>query len=528
MYELVLQKWRGYVGAFISIAALTFVYRVLVFRQLLLTDVNITTVALSFLLLVLVVASKAGHGPSIFASLVSTFCFNFFFLPPPFTITVQDPHNWVALGAFLITAMVASQLWATTQARTLEVEKSRQDIWKLYQLSRSSIATLDPETLISSIANKVSEVFELQYVAVLEPADNGDWRTVSEASHLNNPFEPSIDKVNRAARHGKLKSLTPGFTRTTSRPSSSDTSDEVSMTYLPLRAGTRMIGVMVLCATLEDKTTEAIAGLVAWTLERARILQEVSRTEALKQSNELKSALLASVSHDLRTPLTSIRASVESLLHPESNWDAAALREFHLIISEEVSRLTRLIENLLAMARIESGELRLSKKWEPVTEVCHNVLDRCAALIRHHHVKCECGESLPPMLIDSRLIAEALSNLLENAVKYSPPGTEILIKARMQADDLIVSVTDQGPGIELQDRSRLFDKFYRGANQRNGGGTGMGLAIARGIIEAHKGKIWFETNPGKGTTFAFSLTVEGRRIEAAKDDSPAQSENTRN
>ena len=178
-----------------------------------------------------------------------------------------------------------------------------------------------------------------------------------------------------------------------------------------------------------------------------------------------------------------------------------------MIISEEVSRLTRLIENLLAMARIEAGELRLSKKWESVPELCQNVLDRCAALIRYHDVKVELSESLPSVIMDSRLLAEALSNLVENAAKYSPPGTRILLKARMKDDELIISVTDHGPGVAPEDRNRLFEKFYRGTNQQNGGGTGMGLAIARGIIEAHQGRIWFESTPGNGATFAFSLKV---------------------
>ena len=271
----------------------------------------------------------------------------------------------------------------------------------------------------------------------------------------------------------------------------------------------------MLIAPLEEKTMEAIAGLVAWTLERARILEEVNRTEALKQSNELKSALLASVSHDLRTPLTSIRASVDSLLHSDSEWNQTALREFHLIISEEVIRLTRLIENLLAMARIEAGELLLSKKWESLSEVCHNVVDRCADAIRDHQVSIECHESLPAVLIDSRLIAQALSNLIENAAKYSPVGSEIVLRAAMNGDNLLISVTDQGPGIPAEETDRLFEKFYRGTHPQPNGGTGMGLAIARGIIEAHNGKVWVESSAGKGATFKFSLQVEHKALSEA-------------
>ncbi len=518
------RNWRGYVAALIGVAAVTLIYRVLIFRQLFPSDVSITTVALSYLLLVLVVASKRGHGPSIVAALISTFCFNFFFLQPPFTLTVTDPHNWVALTSFLITAMIASQLWSTTHSRTQEAVKSREEIWKLYQLSRKSIATFDPQTLISSIAPRVQEVFHVQYCAVFELGNDGQWRPLSIASELDEEdlFIPSSTCFEDVSLTGQLKSVFLGAEKTTSESESEVVRDMTEsgskITYLPLSVGTTSIGVMILVsATLEEKTMEAIAGLVAWTLERARILEEVSRTEALKQSSELKAALLASVSHDLRTPLTSIRASVDSLLHTDTEWNQTALREFHLIISEEVIRLTRLIENLLAMARIEAGELRLSKKWESLSEVCHNVVDRCAETIRDHRVSVECHESLPAVLIDSRLIAQALSNLIENAAKYSPPGSEIVLKAGMNGDDLLISVTDQGPGIAPEETSRLFEKFYRGTHPQPNGGTGMGLAIARGIIEAHNGRVWVESVLDKGATFAFSIHVEHK--PAAEADS---------
>ena len=525
MLLAVRRNWRGYVAAIIGVTTVTIIFRVLIFRMLFLTDVSITTIALGYLLFVLIIASKQGHGPSIFASLISTFCFNFFFLPPPFTITVEDPHNWVALTSFLITAVVASQLWSTARTRTHEVVKSREEIWKLYQLSRTSSAALDPKTLIMAIAPKIQEVFAVQYCGVFESVDDGEWSALSIASEPSEEkrFTPSLTSIKEVALSGKLK-LVPLTTENTPEiksVGSGHTKTSSAVTYLPLQVGTTSIGVMVLIATLEEKTMEAIAGLVAWTLERARILEEVNRTEALKQSNELKSALLASVSHDLRTPLTSIRASVDSLLHSDTEWDAATLHEFHLIISEEVTRLSRLIENLLSMARIDAGELRLSRKWESPSEVFHNVLDRCAVLTRHHRVEVECDDSLPFVLIDSRLVAEALSNLVENAAKYSPAGGEISVKAEMKGDELLISVTDQGPGIVPEETSRLFEKFYRGTHPQHNSGTGMGLAISRGIIEAHDGKIWVENLPGKGATFAFSLHVEHKLTEEVD---PAESE----
>ncbi len=283
--------------------------------------------------------------------------------------------------------------------------------------------------------------------------------------------------------------------------------------YAPLKVGVRVTGVMVLTASaLKGATIEAISGLVALALERARFLKELSRTEALRQSDQLKSALLASVSHDLRTPLTSIRAAVDNLLDKSLDWDRDALREFHVIISEEVSRLTRLVQNLLEMARIEAGELHPVKEWSSVPEMITTVLDRCASVLANHRVRVDLKEGLPLVKVDARLLASSLANLLENAAQYSAAQSEVVVRGEIDATTLTMSIQDEGPGILAQDLPRVFDKFYRGSsrsvNRREG--TGMGLAIARGIVEAHGGRIWVENRPGRGSTFSLSVPVEVR------------------
>lgn len=403
-----------------------------------------------------------------------------------------------------------------------KIQRLLDEVWKLYQLSRAVIATPDPETAISSLAKQVVEVFGVNYCAVFAPHGNEarKWARLSIAglgAGLGEPdsFTPSPLIIKEVFETGEIKSFI-----STAEESESDltiegsgdiTSSNETITYLPLKIGARLVGVMALVAEgLELQTLEAIAGLLALAFERASFLREVSRAEALKQSDALKSALIASVSHDLRTPLTSIRASVDSLLHNELNWDQATLREFHVIISEEVNRLMRLVENLLAMARIDAGEMHPSKQWGSVAEICHNVLDRCAGALHHHRVRVECAEGLPLVRVDSRLIAQALANLVDNAAKYSPPESEIIVRAKLEGDQLLMSVTDQGPGIAPEDIDRIFDKFYRGGRhpEQPNGGTGMGLAIARGIIEAHGGGIQVESAPGGGATFTFALRVE--------------------
>ena len=279
--------------------------------------------------------------------------------------------------------------------------------------------------------------------------------------------------------------------------------------------GVKVTGVLLLSSNnIASGTVEAISGLVALALERARFLKELSRTEALRQSDQLKSALLASVSHDLRTPLTSIRVAVDNLLEKNLDWDSEALHEFHLIISEEVNRLTRLVQNLLEMARIEAGELHPVKEWGTVSEIFGHVLDRCKTELSSHRVRMELGGNMPMVKIDSPLVAEAIANLLDNAEKYSTEGSEIVLRGVVDGDELTVSVSDQGPGIPSNELPRVFDKFYRGTsrsvNRRDG--TGMGLAISRGIIEAHGGRIWVESTPGNGATFAFKLPVETKDV----------------
>ena len=284
--------------------------------------------------------------------------------------------------------------------------------------------------------------------------------------------------------------------------------------------GVKVTGVLLLGSnTITGGTVEAISGLVALALERARFLKELSRTEALRQSDQLKSSILASVSHDLRTPLTSIRAAVDNLLEKSLDWDREALREFHLIISEEVGRLTHLVQNLLEMARIEAGELHPVKEWGSVSEIFGNVLERCDPVLSNHRVQVDLDEGMPMVKVDSRLLAEVIVNLVDNAAKYSPQDSQIIICGEIEGSTLTVSVKDQGPGIPPNELSRVFDKFYRGTSRSIKGkdGTGMGLAISRGIIEEHGGRIWAESPAGQWRHFRIPITSGNKECLTAVD-----------
>lgn len=501
------QTWVSYT---LAIGGVAFV---VLLHTLLITDVNATTVALSFLLIVLLVASIYGLGPAIVASVVGMLCFNFFFLPPIGKLTIYDPQNWVALFAFLVTAIIASQLSSMANIRARDAEKRREEVWKLYQLSQAIIVTPDSETASSSLARQVVEIFGYPYCAVWIPKEEGGWKRLAMATELSRPDALSSDLalIQNVFSTGELRLIHSTGLNLDGEPALDKTKAPLTVIYAPLKVGIRMIGIVVLVsASIERGTVEAVAGLMALALERARFLKAMSYTEALRQSDELKSALLASVSHNLRTPLTAIRAAVDSLLKEDLSWSQAALHEFHLIISEETYRLTRLVENLLEMARIEAGELHLTKQWISISELFSKVLDRCSAVTHDHQVVVELNDEWLTVWIDSHLVAEVLTNLIENAAKYSPEGSKIILCSLVRNDELLISVKDQGQGIAPKEIGHIFDKFYRGKQLTRQGsdGIGMGLAIARGIVEAHGGRIWAESTPGRGSTFCFSLPIE--------------------
>lgn len=511
------QVWVGYALTFVGVAFVVVLY------TLLITDVNATTVALSFLLIVLIVASIYGLGPAIAASVVGMLCFNFFFLPPIGELTIYDPQNWVALFAFLVTAIIASQLSSMANARTRDAEKRREEVWKLYQLSQAIIVTPDSETASSSLARQVVEIFGVPYCAVWILKEEGGWKQLAMATELIRPnvFNPDLALIQSVFSTGELKITHANGLNLHGEPVLGKTRASLTVIYAPLKVGVRAIGIVVLVsASIERGMVEAVAGLMALALERARFLNAMSYTEALRQSDELKSALLASVSHNLRTPLTAIRAAVDSLLKEDLSWDQEALHEFHTIISEETYRLTRLIENLLEMARIEAGELHLTKQWISVSELFNNVLDRCSAIIRDLQVVVELNDEWLTGWIDSNLVAEVLTNLIENASKYSPVGSTIILSGVVRNDELLISVKDQGPGIAPEEMNYIFNKFYRGTRLPRQGseGTGMGLAIARGIVEAHGGRIWAESILGQGSTFCFSLPIERKHTQPGFKD----------
>jgi two-component system sensor histidine kinase KdpD len=368
-------KWSGYLVGSIGIAVTTLI--LLLFRE----NINSTPVALTYLVLVLFIAAKFGIRPAITISFACFLCFNYFFLHPYYTFRIADPENWIALTAFLLTALIAGGLSARVNERAAESETKQKEIERLY-------------------------------------------------------------------------------------------------------------------------------------LQHQEMFNKASQAEAIKQSEKLKSALLDAVTHDLRTPLTSMKAAVTTLLtEREGTLDTEGRREMLEIINTEIDRLNHHLEGLIEIAKVEAGAMQPRRTWSNIEEIISIGVSRASGIAADHKMRVHYEEDLPPVRIDEKAIAEVVYLLIENATKYAPVQSEITVKVKKVGDFLKVVVEDQGTGIPVELRDRVFDKFFRfnpvdSISHVRPVGLGMGLAISRGIIEAHSGRIWIEdTSSGRGTRVCFTLPI---------------------
>jgi two-component system sensor histidine kinase KdpD len=454
--------------------------------------VNAATVALLMLLLVLGTATTWGLAEAIFTSVLSVIGFNFFFLPPIGAFTIADPENWVALFVFLVTAVTVSQLSAQAKRRTEEAVAGRNEIGTLYELSRAMLMDEARDAVRVSVT-KTGQLLHLRHIAFYDLAGNQIYGSIdgSGISHTD---------LVRVAETGE------------------PITKEGDSTVIPVRLGTLIVGSLALQgAPLSPTTQDSIASLLAINYERVRALNRAAAAEVARRNEEFKSSLLDGLAHDLKTPLTAIRTCVTRLITLPPRTEEVR-QELLSIIDQESARLQRSIGEAIELARIESQELHLNREPTPVAELVHSAI----AETRDENPG-RYAIDIPADLaldIDVGLVRRAVMQLLENARKYAPPDSAIAIQARIHdpvtggADQATISVSDRGPGINPDELERVFEKFYRGrphSGSRAAGhkveGTGMGLAIAKGIIEAHGGRIRAERRQGGGATIAFTLPL---------------------
>ncbi len=453
--------------------------------------VNTTTVALTLLLAVLGIATRWGLLESLIASLAGMLCFNYFFLPPVGRWTIADPQNWVALFAFLVTAVVASHLSATVKRRAAEATARQREMERLYALSRSLMLMDAQSPSARQIAHHIAQVFQFQSVVLYDRA--------AEEIHRAGPVDaPWADgRLRDAALQGTV------FTDV-----------KENLTVLPISLGGKVSGSLALPSSPASETVlRAIAQLAAIVLERARAQEAASRAEAVRQSEELKSAMLDALAHEFKTPLTSVKAAVSSILDDGST--PPAHTELLRVVDEETDRLTSMVTEAIQVARIEAGQIELRKAPQSMAHLIRQSLAKLARTLESRPLEVHVSEDLPAVSADAELVGIVTRQLVDNAARYSPPDSPIAIRAVQQGDSVVVGVADRGPGLSESDRSRVFEKFYRGRAARERiPGTGMGLAIAREIIQAHHGDIWVESVPGQGSEFLFSLPIAREDAQA--------------
>jgi len=445
--------------------------------------VNPTTVALTFLLMVLLTAAYWGFRFSVFLALLATLAFNYYFLPPIGTFTVADPQNWVALFAFLVTAAIASQLADRARRQTADAIQRRRDVERLYAFSQRLLATDNVAELLNAIpayvcdgfGAKAAAIYLLNSQQVYRSDPNEDWFSLRDLQMVSSRGEPVMDS-------------------------------QRGISLSPLHLGARSTGAVGIAGpALSRATLEALGSMIGIAIERAGAMEKLSQTEAAHQSENLRAVLLDSITHELRTPLTGIKAAVTGLL-ADYNLDDSQRKELLSVINEETDRLDRLVGEATEMAQLDAQKVELHMAVVQIATVIESAVEESRALLGQHPLEVRVAESLPRVRVDSDRIAEVLKQLLENAAKYSPADSPITITAERKDEHVIISVTDHGAGIDDFEQSLVFDKFYRGRNQRYSvQGTGMGLAIAKAIVEAHNGIISVTSQLGRGSVFSFEL-----------------------
>jgi two-component system, OmpR family, sensor histidine kinase KdpD len=443
---------------------------------------NEMTVALTMIIAILIVAANWGLRHSIYLSILSSAAFNFFFLPPVLTFTIRDGRNWVALFAFLVTGIVASQL-AERARREAKISRRRQrEAERLYEFSQQMLVKGDVIDLLNVLPHMIAATFNLAGAAVY----------LRERDRV---YRSSPDYMDVTA--AELRDA--AFSR-------DHRSDEArGVTLVPILLGTRPIGAVgITGAGTSPEALDAVCGLAAIAIERAGAVETLARVEASRESERLRNALLDSVAHELRTPLTSITAAITSLRNDPL--DGEQRSEMMEVIEEEAGRLNRLVGQAMEMADLDAHDIKLDLRPHPIREAVDLALE--AVQVKNHPVEIRLPETLPMVEMDLERVAKVLQHLIENASKYSAEGSPIFISAEVARGELVTSVADRGVGVDDFERMMIFDKFYRGQGQRyRVQGTGMGLAIAKAIVEAHGGSIKVTSQPGQGSVFSFHLPL---------------------
>jgi two-component system sensor histidine kinase KdpD len=518
----VLRGRRGsalaYAGAVLAVAAATgvgdAVYRLVRIGS---AAPDLANVVMVYLLAVVLVAVRLGRGPAVVASVLGVATFDFFFVPPFFTFAVRDTQDAFACGVMLVVATVTSALTERVRQQAEVARRREGRTAALLDLSRHLAEAPDAAAVARVTVAQVAAVVDVA-AAVLLRAEG----RLSVVAATVDPFP--LNAVERRAADWAEQHRRPAGAGTATPVLAPETTPSADGLYLPMTAARGVVGVLAVRHRAPDRELTqllaAFAAQAAAALERATLADEARLAWERVEAEFLRNTLLSSVSHDLRTPLAAIVGAADTLLQTDGSIEPSTRRDLTETVLDESRRMERLIGNLLDVTRLESGGLNLRREWQPVAEGIGAALHRARHRLAGRDVRVDVPADLPMIRVDAVSFEQVLSNLLDNAAEYTPPGGPLEVAATAADGRVVVSVADRGPGVPAGAEEQVFQKFFR-AHHGGGGrrGIGLGLAICRGIVEAHGGRITVANRPDGGAVFRIDLPLETAPPTAEEDGS---------
>ncbi|MBI3828281.1 MAG: sensor histidine kinase KdpD [Planctomycetes bacterium] len=454
---------------------------------------------------VVFVATRFGRGPSVLASVLSVAAFDFFLVEPYLTFAVSDTQYIVTFAVMLLSALVISTLAGRVRQQAETAVERERRASALYALGRQLAAAGDTESILRIAKSHIDELIHGEIVFFLP---DGSGRVLAQGGPPPPETEAGTAQwvFDHKQRAGAGTSTLPGS----------------RYIHLPLFASNHTVGVASFRPKQEPFEMapgqlimlETLATLTAQALERERLARQSGQARVEVETERLRNALLSSVSHDLRTPLAGIKAA-SSLLNSAPDLEPVLRNELIQGIHEEADYINRLVGNLLEMTRLEAGAVSVAKEWQPLEEVIGSVTGLLESRLKGRDLKISIPDDCPMVPVDAVLIQQVLFNLIENALKYTPPATPIELNVLHMPGEVVVEVADRGPGLKAGEEGRIFDKFYRANSDAKRGGVGLGLTICKGIVSIHGGRIWAENRAGGGAVFRFTLPIDGKAPELA-------------
>jgi two-component system sensor histidine kinase KdpD len=494
-------SWQGYLASLLLVSGATLAGRIVI------EFLSPTNMIMFYLLAVVMAALRLGFKPAMATALLGVLAFDFFLIPPYYTLAVADTQYMITFAGLFFVGAVISTLVARARKQTEALRIREGQTATLYALSRDLASAVSLNDILNEVIHHVSDTLNVQ-IAILLPEGQSLNLQASSSGFSLGEKEKSVALW--SFRNGQMAGR------------GTDTLSSAELLYLPLQTSGRVVGVMgmkmengaELLAPDRRRLLEAYSSQAALAIERVYLAQKAEQAQLLQATDRLERSLLNSISHDLRTPLSSITGALSSLRYEGNTPDGESRRELIELAWEEAERMDRFVRNLLDITRLEAGALKIKKEPYDVQDLLGSCLASLEPRLKGRKIEVNLPPSLPLVPMDSVLMAQVIMNVLDNALKYSPPDGMIGVTGRIREDRLEIEVQDEGPGIPEEHLQQVFNKFFRLNRREEASGTGLGLAISKGIVEAHQGKIWAENRPEGGSKIIFTLPLIASRKES--------------